>query len=250
MKLLKIMMVFWFVGMVPVHGQGHEPGEGRAAASGGVPQISYIGFNTLKPETKSRNVGIFVDYIATIKPIMTKHGMTLDVYRVDHSSMSEMPVDFITFGTAPDQKSFQSFFANPDFQAAFPKLVSIIEEHFVTFVDKPLIPEPNAKGYTQLSLDWLKSTDDMTMQALHDLDVRIAALGRKIGARRTHRVAGLMASTGLTDDVSPAEPPNVVSVWHMMDPYAFLDDGEVGELSAHAKLNFKMSRSYWISKLE
>ncbi len=220
--------------------------DGKTAADH-APQVSYIGFNTLKSDHKAANVKAFLGYIKTITPLMEAHGMTLDVYKVDHSSDPEKPVDFITFGTAKDQQSFQAFFANADFQKAFPTLVGVIDAHFVSFVDGPVTPEKNHEGYTQLSLDWLKSTDDGTMEQVAALNHKIEGIAAHHGARQTHRVAGQFASTGLTDDIAPAEAPTIVSVWHMNDPHGFLEHSEVSKLNKQAAENSKMFRSYWIS---
>jgi len=156
-------------------------------------------------------------------------------------------VDFITFGTAKDQQSFQAFFANEDFQKAFPTLVGITENHFVSFVDSPVIPEKVHGGHTQLSLDWLKSTDKAMMKQVAVLNHKVEGIAAHHGARQTHRVAGQFASTGLTDDIAPAEAPTIVSVWHMKDPHGFLEHSEVSRLNKQAAENSKMFRSYWIS---
>ena len=211
------------------------------------PQVNYIGFNTLKSDHKAANVKTFLEYIKTITPLMEAQGMELAVYKVDHNSDPEKPVDFITFGTAKDQQSFQAFFANEDFQKAFPTLVGVIEAHFVSFIDSPVIPEKIHGGHTQLSLDWLKSTDDNTMEQVAELNHRIEGIAAHHGARQTHRVAGQFASTGLTDDIAPAEAPSIVSVWHMKDPHGFLEHSEVSKLNKKAAENSKMFRSYWIS---
>lgn len=212
-----------------------------------VPEISYIGFNTLKSGHKAANVKAFLEYIKTITPLMEAQGMDIAVYNVDHTSDPEKPVDFITFGTAKDQQSFQAFFANDDFQKAFPTLVGVIETHFVAFVDSPVIPEEVHGGYTQLSLDWLKSTDGEMMKQVDALNHKIEGIAAHHGARQTHRVAGQFASTGLTDDVAPAEAPSIVTVWHMKDPHGFLEHSEVSKLNKQAAENSKMFRSYWIS---
>jgi len=214
------------------------------------PQVSYIGFNTLKADNKAANIEAFHNYISTIKPIMTAHGMTLDVYKVDHTSNPERAVDFITFGTATTQQSFQGFFANEDFQQAFPTLVGIIENHFVTFVDGPVIPEKHHEGYTQLLLDWNKSSDVKTMTTIVGLESKKRSIAARHGAQQTHRVSGQVANTGLTDDIAPAEAPTSVSVWHMKDPHGFLEHAEVSKLNKQLAKHSKMFRSYWISAVD
>lgn len=220
-----------------------------AAEENQTPQVSYIGFNTLKSDHKVENMQTFHAYIQTIKPLMAAHGMTLDVYRVDHASDPNNPVDFITFGTAKTQQSFQKFFANEDFQQAFPTLVGIIENHFVTFVDGPVIPEKIHGGHTRLSLDWLKSMDEGAIKKVAALEHKINGIAAQHGARQTHRVAGQAASTGLTDDIAPAEAPTIVTVWHMKDPHGFLERTEVRRLNKQAAEHSKTYRSYWISEV-
>ncbi len=214
------------------------------------PQVSYIGFNTLKADNKAVNVAAFQAYIRIIKPLMVAQGMTLDVYKVDHNSDPKMPVDFITFGTAKDQKSFQAFFENTDFQKAFPTLVGIIEAHFVTFVDGPVIPEKTHGGYTQLSLDWLNSNEGENLRRVAEINHKVEAIAPHHGARQTHRVVGQFANTGLAGDIAPAEAPNIISLWHMKDPHEFLEHSEVSALNKKVAKMSKMSRSYWISLAE
>ena len=240
-----LVAVLWSLLAVSASAQHHE----EASTDHG-PQVSYIGFNTLKSNHKAANVAAFHEYIRAIKPLMTAQGMTLDVYKVDHNSDPAGPVDFITFGTAKDRQSFQAFFANEDFQRAFPTLVGIIEAHFVSFVDGPVIPEKIHGGYTRLSLDWLKSTDDDMLKRIAEINHKVEEIAAHHGARQTHRVAGQFASTGLTDDIAPAEAPNVVSLWHMKDPHDFLEHSDVSKLNKQAAEMSKMYRSYWISPTE
>lgn len=214
------------------------------------PQVNYIGFNTLKTNNKAANVAAFHAYIRIIKPLMMAQGMTLDVYKVDHNSDPLRPVDFITFGTAKDQQSFQAFFENADFQKAFPTLVGIIDAHFVTFVDGPVIPEEIHGGYTQLSLNWLNSSEGESLRRVAEINHKIEAIATHHDARLTHRVAGQFASTGLTDDIAPAEAPSIVSLWHMKDPHEFLEHSQVSKLNKQAAEMSKMFRSYWISSAE
>lgn len=217
------------------------------ATNEAAPLVSYIGFNTLKADHKKDRIAAFREYVKTIKPIMAEYGMTLDVYKVDAASDTHHPVDFITFGTAVDQQSFQAFFGDAKFQEAFPTLVHNIEAHFVTFVDRPVVPEQRHGGYTQLSLDWLKHSDDGAMGVFAALEHDVAAIGAHKGAQQTHRAAGVMASTGLTDDVAPAKAPTFVSLWHMEDPHAFLEDEKVSALNKKLAEHSETYRSFWIS---
>ena len=216
----------------------------------GGPQVSYIGFNTLKADHKAHRVEAFKNYIATIKPIMERYGHTLDVYKVDHNSDPDHPVDFITFGTAPSQQAFQAFFGDAEFQHAFPTLVENIGGHFVTFVDSVVVPEKRHGGYTMLSLDWLKDMDDGARHAFGEMDHKLASIGVHKGADRTHKATGVMASTGLTDDLAPAEAPSVVALWHMTDPHDFLEDSEVSAINRKLAEHSASYRSFWISLAE
>ncbi len=243
MKLFKTLLLVAFASMA-AYAADHHVGTNDHA------QVSYIGFNTLKSARKGQNVEKFLQYVATIKPIMEAHGQTLDVYSVDHNSDPSMPVDFITFGTAKDQQSFQAFFANSEFQAAFPTLVGIIEQHFVTFLDKPVVPQRTDSGYTQLSLDWLKAVEGNTYEEMRKLDHQLMELGAGKGATKTHQAAGVIASTGLTDDLAPATAPSIVSVWRMEDPHAFLEDDTVTALNKKMAQYSETFRSYWISRVE
>lgn len=242
MHFVTILLGVSFASSAQDHGQSNQQGVHR-------PQISYIGFNTLKTDHKPDRVTAFKDYVDTITPIMERYGHTLDVYRVDHNSDPEHPVDFITFGTAPTQEAFQAFFADAEFQQAFPTLVGIIGRHYVTFVGSPVVPERVHGGYTQLTLDWLKPMDDGLRSVFGGMEERLLSLGHDKGARRTHRAGGTLASTGLTDDLAPAEAPTVVSLWHMTDPHAFLENDSVSALNKRMAGHSKQFRSYWISPM-
>ncbi len=213
----------------------------------GAPQVSYIGFNTLKADHKTGRIKAFHDYIATIKPIMEKYGHTLSVYKVDHNSDPEQPVDFITFGTAPDQQAFGAFFGDKEFQQAFPTLVENIDAHFVTFASSLVVPERRHGGHTMISLDWLKEMDDGARHAFGAAEHKLLTLGSEKGATRTHHAMGTRASTGLARDIAETEAPSAISVWHMTDPHSFLDDAAVRELNQQLAHHTEAYRSFWIS---
>lgn len=215
----------------------------------GQPPVAYIGFNTLKSDDKAAHVETFDDYVRAITPIMRRHGMTLSVYKVDHSDPAH-PADFITFGTAKDQASFQAFFTDAEFQAEFPKLVGIIDSHFVTFTDRAVVPAPAHHTYTRLTLDWLRDSGDAAFTQVAAIEHDVAPFAKAHRAARTHHARGLFASTGLADDVAPFEAPSLVSLWQIPDPHGFLEDPGVRSLNDHLSGHFKETRTYWISRHE
>lgn len=233
-----LLMVFtsWQVAADHHEMEGHQ-----------VPEISYIGFNMLKADHKAHRVAAFKNYINTIKPIMERHGHTLHVYKVDHANAPEHAADFVTFGTAPTQEAFQAFFADPEFQHAFPTLVENIDQHFVTFLDKPIVPDVQDHGHVQLTLDWLKPMDDGRRALFGEHRHQLVGLGAHRGAMLTHHARGVMASTGLTDDVAPSDPPSLVSLWHMADAHAFLDSGDVKKLNQELSEFSQQYLAFWIS---
>ncbi|WP_262696093.1 hypothetical protein [Kordiimonas aquimaris] len=212
------------------------------------PQVSYIGFNTLKVDQKVSHNKAFNTYIAAILPIMAKYDMGLQVYRVDHNSNPEIPVDYITFGTAPDQTTFQKFFADAELQAQFPKLVDALQSHFVTFLDQPIMPKMTKVPYTQLTLDWLINKDDETKKKLAGIDDALLRYASNLKADKAYAAEGLFATIGLTDDVVPVEPPSQVAIWHMEAPHDFLENKEVRALNKQAATLSKDFRSYWITR--
>ncbi|MBO6505648.1 MAG: hypothetical protein JJ850_07960 [Kordiimonadaceae bacterium] len=211
------------------------------------PAISYIGFNKLKADHKAHRIAAFKDYIKTIKPIMERYGHTLEVYKVDHANIPEHAADFVTFGTAPSQEAFQSFFADTEFQRAFPTLVENIDQHFVTFLDVPIVPEKRDHGHYQLTMDWLKPMDDGMTAAYAEKKHQLMGLAAHAGAQQTHHAKGTMASVGLTDDLSPEEPPTLVTLWHMTDPHGFLDQDKVRDLNTSLAEFSNQQMVFWIS---
>lgn len=211
------------------------------------PQVSYLGFNMLKADHKAHRVKAFKDYIKTIRPIMEKYGHTLDVYKIDHANMPDHAADFVTFGTAPSQAAFQAFFADTEFQHAFPQLVENIEQHFVTFLDTPIVPEAHDHGHLQLSMNWLKPMDEGMRTAHRIQSHQLIGLGAHSGARQTHYAHGTLASVGLTDDVAPEQPPTTVTLWHMTDPHGFLDQDKVKDLTRSLADFSSQLMVFWIS---
>lgn len=236
--LSSLLLVF---GTLTVAADHHETGEHAQ------PAISYIGFNMLKGDHKEHRIATFKDYIATIKPIMERHGHTLHVYKVDHANTEEHAADFITFGTAPSQDAFRAFFADAEFQHAFPKLVENIDQHFVTFLDKPIVPIAHDHGHVQLTLDWLKPMDDGMRAAFAEQRHKLVGMGAHRGAKLESHAKGTMASTGLAADVAPSDPPSLVSMWHMADAHGFLDNEEVRKLNHDLAGFANQQLSFWIS---
>ena len=53
---------------------------------------------------------MFDDYIRKLRPIMSRYGMTVDSYDVQHGGSDKLSADVVTFGSASDEESFQAFF--------------------------------------------------------------------------------------------------------------------------------------------
>lgn len=212
------------------------------------PLVSYIGFNTLKADQKASHNEAFNKYIAAILPVMDNYNMGLQVHRVDHNSNPDIPVDYITFGTAPDQATFQKLFADAELQTQFPNLVGALQAHFVTFIDQPIMPSMTKAPYTQLTLDWLVNNDEETQKKISGINEALQKYAANLKADRAYTAAGLFASTGLTDDVTQVEAPTQISLWYMEAPHDFLENGEVRALNKQAATLSKEFRSYWITR--
>lgn len=235
--LLTMVLLFSWV-VMPASAQAQETTK---------PIINYIGFNTLKSDNKQVHHAAFHRYVTAVLPIMAKYGMALKVFRVEHNSNPEMPVDFITFGTAPDQEKFQAFFQDKDFQAQFPNLVNAIGAHFVTFNDQTIMPS-GQRADMQLALEWLSEKTPESEQKMAQINDTLVQLGRSMGATQTHLATGVLASVGLSNDVMPVEPPTSVSVWQMTDPHGFLESKEVQSLNKELSEILREYRTYWITE--
>lgn len=237
MKIISIILLMSFGTLSGAHG-----------AEEAKPQISYIGFNTLRADHKAAHNKVFNTYISAILPIMAKYDMELQVYRVDHNSNPDMPVDYITFGTAPDQATFQQFFADAELQSQFPNLVGALQSHFVTFLDQPMMPQRTKVPYTQLTLDWLVDNEDETKKKISVINSELLKYAPGLKAERAHVAAGMFATIGLTDDVTSVEAPTQVAIWNMVAPHDFLENEEVRALNKQAASLSKEFRSYWITR--
>ncbi|NVJ99548.1 MAG: hypothetical protein HWE25_15455 [Alphaproteobacteria bacterium] len=212
-------------------------------------QIHYIGFNSLKADNKPAHDKAFRDYIHALTPIMAKHGLTLQVFKVAHQS-ADQKVDYISFGTAPDQATFQKFFTDPAFHAIFPALVGALDHHFVTFTDGPFMPKAHAKGHQLLSVSWLNDPADASLKAVE----KLLESGEAIWARHNTQAIimrhGVMASTGLADDVEMVAAPNLVEIWEVGDAHGLFDDPDFTKLEKAVKTHVQEARSYWLEPMK
>lgn len=208
-------------------------------------QIHYVGFNSLKADQKATHDKAFRDYIQALKPIMASHGLTLEVFETTHQN-AEQPVDYISFGSAPDQASFQRFFDDPAFQALFPVLVGALEHHFVAFTDGPFKPNTEHKSHQLLSVSWLQGDIAQSLKTLNALRVENVNVLERHNVEFVAVRHGVMASTGLADHVEMVPAPNLMEIWQIPDPHTLFDDKAFQNMESDAKQHTQNIRSYWI----
>ena len=117
--------------------------------------IHYIGFNQFVADHAADGSRVFNDYVHLLRPIMSRYGMTVDAYNVLHGGTEQLAADVVTFGSAPDEESFQAFFADPEFQEIFPMLAGALAGRQVIFTSDAFAPTGQESGHTLLSLNWV-----------------------------------------------------------------------------------------------
>ena len=211
------------------------------------PTINYVGFNYFKSDQLAQNKKIFSDYIEKLVPIMDRHGMTLETYRVAHGGSDFLKAHAITVGTAPSQESFAGFAADPDFHEIFPTLVGIIEAHTVVFSEDVIEPvSRDESGHLLLATAWLKEGRADSLEALLKLEQGTAAERQKFGVELQVRTVGVMASRGLTDDLESITPPDVMALWRVNDAHGYFDASKVQDFTGRSQKYFEEHTSFWL----
>lgn len=210
------------------------------------PTVVYIGLNTLKSEQRADHMKAFHAYINDLIPIMDRHDMGLEVYRIDHQNNDGQQVDYITIGTAPSMEAMQSFFADSSFLAIFPRLEAALSDHTVVFLDQVLSGPMTQEGYLLLTLDWLD--DPNSKNKVGELNASLVDLGREHGASQLGRAGGVMSNRGLGPDMYSVDPPHYVSLWQMSDPHEFLEHGIVAMKNKDMAKLMKEGREFWVTR--
>ncbi len=213
-----------------------------------VPSIHYIGFNHFIDGGDFDTTKVFSEYIETVVPIMARYGMTLDVYSVSHASGDGFPADAVTFGTAPDQESFVAFFSDPEFQAAFPDLVGIIEDHNVVFTSGPLAPRSpmDADSNTLLTAYWFREATAGHRARFDELQRSLKPAMDTHGVAIASEASGVQANEGLAGQVTPVAPPELLSLRVFKDAHAYFEDGIVAEVRPLIHETLRVEGGYWI----
>lgn len=210
-------------------------------------EVHFVGFNSLKIENKEHQKATFDAYIQKLKPIMARYDVTTDVYDVVYGGKGDIKADFVTFGTAKDQESFQAFFQDPDFHGIFPMLLGALQEHQVVFTAAPFAPDANAiPGHTFLALNWLKGDAVQARAKIASLTERLAPINKKYGARKIAFGTGVYSNKGLAAEVADTMPPGFVELWSIRDAHGLFDDAEVKTVFAEAKEVVARSETYWL----
>ena len=222
-----------------------------AAASAVVPAhagdaIHYIGFNEFVADRAADSGRVFDDYIHQLRPIMSRYGMTVDAYDVLHGGTAQLAADVVTFGSAPDEESFQAFFADPEFQEIFPMLVGALGGHQVIFTADAFALTGREPGHTLLSLHWVEGDASEGVARLQALNHRISPVFDRYGVQQIAHAAGVMSSRGLAAEVAATTPPHLLELWSIGNAHAFLDDPLVQASNREAEILVSRKESFWL----
>ncbi len=223
-----------------------------AQAQNQPPAINYIGFNDFIDDRSVDTDKVFTEYITAILPIMERYGMTLETYRVHHSSSDSLQADAITFGTAPDQEKFAAFFADPAFQAVFPKLVGIIKGHTVVMTSGTFAPAflRERKEDTLLSVYWFDGDATAKRGEFDRLQTSLAQKMERFGVSVQKETTGMAANEGLGAGVKAVDPPHLLTLRTFRDAHGYFDDPLVQRTRTEIHQILKTKGGFWIKNWE
>ncbi len=218
-----------------------------ALASG---EIHYVGFNRFVADKATDSGVVFDDYIRKLRPIMSRYGMTVDSYDVQHGGSDELSADVVTFGTASDSESFQAFFQDPDFQQVFPLLLTALSDHQVVFTSGPFAVSAKKGRHTLLTLEWIDGDPAAGLARLQAMDDELGPVFGTYGVELKAQSAGRMSNRGLATEVTPTEPPHLLELWSIRDAHGFFDDAKVQSSNEAAEQVVSRSESFWLRSRE
>ncbi len=207
-------------------------------------QIHYIGFNKFAAEDASSET--FNEYIRQLTPIMARYGLTVESYDVLHGGTEELDADVVTFGSAPNLESFQSFFQDPEFQKIFPMLVGALSGHQVIFTGGPFTITGKHNEHTLLSLCWVKGEPEQTLAKLDLLNEGISPVFDTYGVRKMAQAKGVMSNRGLAGDITQTSPPELLELWSIKDAHGFYDDPLVKTAGEDAENLVTRKEAFWL----
>jgi hypothetical protein len=236
-------ILFKFCVLILLIAQSGSP----ATASG---EIHYIGFNRFVAAQAMESGTIFDDYIRQLRPIMSRYGMTVDSYDVQHGGSDELTADVITFGTATDNESFQAFFEDPEFQQIFPMLLAALSDHQVIFTSDPFAVRSQKGAHTLLTLDWVNGDSDAGLARLEALNDKLRPVFGTYGVELAAQTSGVMSNRGLAAEVTPTAPPQLLELWSIRDAHGFFDDPVVRSSTEAKDQVLSRSEAFWLSPRE
>lgn len=210
--------------------------------------VHYVGFNKFVADHEAESSRVFDNYIHRLRPIMTRYGMTVDAYDVLHGGTGELPADVVTFGSAPDEASFQAFFADPEFQEIFPMLVGALGGHEVIFTSGPFAVAGHEAGHTLLSLSWVRGEAEESVGEIQALNENTSAVFDRYGVQQIADTAGLMSNRGLAAEITPTTPPQLLELWSIRDAHGYFDDPFVQATNKKTKDLITRSESFWLKE--
>lgn len=146
----------------------------------------------------------FEQYQDIVQPIMARHGASYiltDV--VDVLSGHDHP-DVVNFGDMGPPEQVQAFFTDPEFQAAFPTLMAILDDHLSYATDGDLASVTSLASGTILLM--ATSTNHAALNAIDVLDAT-----QMIGHWDI-----LRSTRGLGPAASAEEQPGMMVVWELL----------------------------------
>jgi len=208
--------------------------------------VHYVGFNKFVADHEADSGQIFDDYIHRLRPIMSRYGLTVDAYDVLHGGTDELSANVVTFGSAPDEESFQAFFADPEFQQLFPMLIGALGDHQVIFTSSAFTVGERESGHTLLSLNWVEGDATEGVVKLQDLNDRMSPVFRQYGVRQIAHSTGVMSNRGLAAEITPTTAPQLLELWSIRDAHGFFDDPLVQASNGEAEAVTSRNESFWL----
>ncbi len=213
-------------------------------------EIYYIGFNRFVTDNGTDSGVVFDDYIRELRPIMERYGMTVESYDVLHGGSDDLAADVVTFGTAPDQDSFQAFFHDPEFQQIFPRLLGALSDHQVIFTSDPFSISDREDGHTLLKLVWMGGDVTAGLARLEAINAEISPLYGRYGVELAAQTAGVLSNRGLASEVIATIPPHRLELWSIRNAHEFFDDPAVQDNHQAAEKVVSRSESFWLKGRE
>lgn len=159
--------------------------------------FNFVSFNTLRDGAAHD----FEAYQHVVRPIMERHGghyLSTDLVQVLAGHEQAQVVNIGTMGT-PEQAG--AFFADPEFQAAFPTLIPLLSDH-LTWSAGGALPHSGE----------LQSGDRILLVASDSHDV-VQAINHDAATEMVGHWEIAASTRGLGPDTAQEHPPGTLFIW-------------------------------------